>query len=353
MTQQMRITGSDEKYRKHTAARDRISEMLHGVEAGTRLLPDTQLSALLGVSRPTVRKAIDELVESGVLTRLPRRGVYTNRSPATQQFTICFLYRNEESLKHPFEALLRSQVETEVANRGQRLVSVSTEQAENMHSALAAADGLILRGRVSAALLPTNMPVVIPFLSDHFVPNATYVLVDDYLGGITAAQHLIALGHRQLAYVGHAHQEPVMEAWPHERYRGVCDAAAAAGLSKPLRINPEGGPISPDMFMSMTDHRATGAICDNDHTAMAVISCLHKIGRHVPEEISVIGFDDVPAAASFAPPLTTIKSPVQLIVATALDELERRISDPAGSVPRKITLPMELVERESCAPVRR
>jgi DNA-binding LacI/PurR family transcriptional regulator len=325
--------------------------MVGDAEPGTRLLPENQLSDLLGVSPPTIRKAIDELVECGTLTRLPRRGVFTSRRLTARPLTICFLHIGEVYLTNPFEAVLHRQLQTEAEARGAKLVSLSGEDTGHLPSALAGADGLILRCRLEPALLPLDKPVVIPFVSDHIAPNASYVLPDDYLGGMTACRHLIGLGHRSLAFVGHAQREPMTNIWQRERYHGVCDVAAAEGLGRPLYVNPEGAALSPEMFAPMIDHGVTGVVCANDNTAMAVISCLHKAGARVPEDISVVGFDDLPSAASFVPALSTLRNPVALIVATTLDELERRIKEPAGGVARKIVLPMELIERDSSRPV--
>lgn len=318
--------------------------------AGAKLLPETRLAVLLGVSRPTIRKAVDELVRSGVLTRQSRRGVYVNDSRAALRLEVGFLCRFRALTHYPFEMLLRSRAESEATRRGHRFIPIAPDDVGQMQQALAQVEALLLRERIDHTLLPPNLPIAILYGGDHYVPNATYVGVDDYLAGVTAARYLIALGHRRLAYIGHMQPQRGRHRWQEERYHGVCDAAAAGELPRPPFINSEGEPISPSLLAPVVESDITGVVCANDETAMPVISCLHRMGKQVPEDISVIGFDDVAAAASFVPPLTTMGSPVGRVVATALDELEQRVRDPERALPRKIILPMTLVERQSCAP---
>ena len=345
----MRIVGQQQRYRKYAAARERIREMIKGLDAGTRLASENELAAMLEVSRPTVRKALDELVEGGVLRRLPRRGVYTV-DMGLKPLKICYLYRDGPWMMAPFEAVFHRQMQAEVSARGGALISAAADSGDAMQAALSEADGVIVRYPINPGLLPISTPVVVPFFSNYLVPNATYVLVDDYLAGATACGYLTGLGHRRLAYVGHTHQEHFPEVWPQHRHQGVCDAVATLGIAAAPFINRSGDALAPETFAPLLDRGVTAFICSTDETAMAAISCLHRIGAPVPEQVSVIGFDDIPAAATFVPPLTTMRDPVELVVATVIEELAQRIRDPEGSVARKITLPMELVERESCGP---
>jgi DNA-binding LacI/PurR family transcriptional regulator len=94
-------------------------------------------------------------------------------------------------------------------------------------------------------------------------------------------------------------------------------------------------------------HEPDAVVVASDSMALGVLRALRKAGKHVPEEVAVVGFDDLPQAATADPPLTTVRQPIQragvLAVEMLIDILEN------GIVPaRRIILPTELVIRASC-----
>jgi len=95
----------------------------------------------------------------------------------------------------------------------------------------------------------------------------------------------------------------------------------------------------------------TAVFACNDLMAMGAITALRSRGLRVPDDISMIGFDDIPYAVTTWPPLTTIAQPVEKIGTRAVSLLLERVAEPAAHSRREVLMPV-LVERESCAPLR-
>lgn len=96
----------------------------------------------------------------------------------------------------------------------------------------------------------------------------------------------------------------------------------------------------------------TAILCSNDYIAMSVITSLEKLGINVPDDISVVGFDDIPSASYFRPPLTTIAQPVQQLVKASFDLLLESIEQ-KNSEPKEIIIPSEFIIRESTGKVKK
>lgn len=141
------------------------------------------------------------------------------------------------------------------------------------------------------------------------------VSVDHRAGGLLAGEHLLQLGHRRIAFLG---PSPVTVTAVRERRQGLRDAMWDAGLD-PERDLVDIRVPAPDLvkaadaamntIVTMKDP-VTAIACMNDMTALGVLQGLGRHGVHVPEEVSVIGYDDVIFASRLAPALTTIRQPI-------------------------------------------
>jgi alanine racemase len=150
--------------------------------------------------------------------------------------------------------------------------------------------------------------------------------VDDEGGARLAAQHLIDLGHRDIAILAidppraAGHEEGGVVA---RRLRGYRDTLAAAGIDVPtdeVATGPasiDGGRAAFGRLWS-TGRRPTAILAMSDGIAIGAIQAIHELGRTVPGDISVVGFDDVDLAASTDPPLTTVHQPVRAKGETAV-----------------------------------
>jgi DNA-binding LacI/PurR family transcriptional regulator len=179
-------------------------------------------------------------------------------------------------------------------------------------------------------------------------------MVDEYPGALAIVEHLLNLGHRRFGII---ELDPANLTSAPRRMAGYRTAFEAAG------INFEAVPIVTGAFTIQSGYEAAGRllsqthttpsaiICMNDRMAMGVIQRLQAIGLHVPDDITVVGFDDIPGAEYFNPPLTTVRQHAHRLGATAARMLFDLIDNRDGQGEREpIIIQPELVIRGSAAP---
>ena len=215
------------------------------------------------------------------------------------------------------------------------------------------------------ALLSAGRPVVTvdePDLGDR----SSFVGIDDRLGARLAAAHLIELGHRRVGVLlgrlstasAAGPVDAELEASmtiriARHRIAGYRDAWDAAGLDPGDLVLWAAGGNDPDAARTETElllaahPELTALLCFSDQLAIGASQAAQRLGRSVPDDLSLVGFDDVPRAAAWDPPLTTIRQPLIDKGRAAADLLLELIS---GRPPRRIELPIELVVRASTAP---
>lgn len=196
------------------------------------------------------------------------------------------------------------------------------------------------------------------------------VNIADREGAEMAAAHLIGFGHRHLAVVsvamGPAERAVVPDSATsssfvaRERLSGWRKAAESAGLAAPVTIscpvnNREYGRHTAELLLRLRVP-PTAIACLSDELALGVIDGLRAVGLRVPEDVSVIGFDDAPQAAQGHPPLSTIQQPFQdkgsIAARLLLEQLELRDRPDLGRTPPHRVLPVRLIARESTGPAR-
>jgi DNA-binding LacI/PurR family transcriptional regulator len=173
----------------------------------------------------------------------------------------------------------------------------------------------------------------------------------NWQGGLSATRHLVELGHRRIAAIG---GPPGL--WSSRaRLDGYRAALLAAGFEldeELIRYDDEfsvaGGRARADELLSLS-RPPTAVLAGNDAQAFGVLQALGQRGLRAPGDLSVVGFDDLPAASWATPPLTTVRQPLAAMAATAFRMLR---SDPATAAgePHHIELATKLVIRESTAP---
>jgi DNA-binding LacI/PurR family transcriptional regulator len=195
-----------------------------------------------------------------------------------------------------------------------------------------------------------QLPVVVV---DHNVTDGTATVnVDDRGGARRAAQHLVELGHRAIGILTLEVDPGELNYPARERMLGWRDALDPAGISPTVVTSTyKTSDIAYDAARSLLDgpDRPTAVACFSDAFALAAMRAAESLGLRVPEDLSVVGFDDSPLAASARPPLTTIRQEItrkgQAAVAAIVGVM-------AGTTQEPVLLPTELVVRESTAPPR-
>jgi LacI family transcriptional regulator len=177
------------------------------------------------------------------------------------------------------------------------------------------------------------------------------VASDNLKGAIIATEYLIGLGHRRIGFLA---GRPDLES-ARLREQGFRQALAAAGIALDPEFVRVGGyqfetSEEPARQMLQLAQRPTAIFAANDLSAIRTMEVAGSLGLSVPEDLSVIGFDNVPEAALTSPGLTTIEQPIQTMGFEAVRMLIALI-DQTPSGPLQLTLPTSLVVRQSCRAV--
>jgi LacI family transcriptional regulator len=215
-------------------------------------------------------------------------------------------------------------------------------------------DGLIVfAGRLSDAALKRYAAEVPLVLVGRRSPGRQFLSIgfDNRLGAHLAAEHLLSLGHRQIAFITGAHQH----ADALERRAGFEETLQAAGLKLDPDLVAEGAYTEPSGQQAAQALLARGKpftalFASNDQMAIGAALALHRAGLRVPQDVSLVGFDDVAVAEFSIPPLTTVRQSVGEIGAQAATALLDLLAD---RPPRVTLTPPRLVVRESTAAPRK
>ncbi len=210
-------------------------------------------------------------------------------------------------------------------------------------------DGVLLcSSRLSEQQLQQLLGDTTLVLLNRRVPGASAVQLDSAGGIRQALEHLVALGHERIAFLG----GPVGSWSNRERRRGLRVGARGRNLEivefGPFAPRFEAGKQAADLAVAA---EVTAVVAYNDLMALGVLSRLADRGIGVPEEISVVGFDDIPMAGMATPHLTTVALPLEQAGRVAIELLLEQLAHP-GSGTHDQGLPAQLIVRASTAPPR-
>jgi DNA-binding LacI/PurR family transcriptional regulator len=181
------------------------------------------------------------------------------------------------------------------------------------------------------------------------VPGFSRVIVDHTEGGRLATQHLIDLGHERIGFVGDAEDNPLGFVSSALHHRGYREALAAAGISTDLDLEltgPHGRNQAYILGERMLQSRRppTAVFAASDIQALGVIDAAHHLGLRIPDDLSVVGFDDIEISEYVG--LTTVRQPLEESGRRAAEILLSAIETPNRGVVCE-QLPLELVVRET------
>lgn len=210
------------------------------------------------------------------------------------------------------------------------------------------ADG---RYRYFQPLIERGMAIVYMNDTPHNEPVSS-VRCDDQDGGYQATRYLIALGHRHIATI----VGPQNEECTCDRLNGYQRSLHQAGLRPNPALTAYGDWSATSGYQATQQILSRGQpftalFAQNDQMAVGAIRTLREAGQQVPDDVSVIGYDDIPLASYFDPPLTTLRQPLQLCGERAVQLLVQSIQDPEYP-PEQVSIRAFLVERASCAALR-
>ncbi len=219
-------------------------------------------------------------------------------------------------------------------------------------------DGIILSSTLIdnteiVALKKENFPFVLVDRYFPEIPDTNYVVIDNYHGAINAVNHFIKLGHKNIAMlsISPAHITSVKD-----RNRGYSDALKKAGINYdhylhcqiPFENIEQGVELEIKKLLTY-QQKVTAIFAVNQNIAIAAIKALAKLNIHIPEEISLISFDDLPFFEIMNPTITAVAQPLDLICMNAVKILMNEINDKDNLNGKKqMVLNTELINRNSC-----
>lgn len=350
---------------------DHLRRQIEGgtLKPGERLMPELEIAARYGLSRGTVRQALALLANQGLLQRTRRKGTFvtdTGVSSRSPLIGIIIPYLRDSltvDIMRGAESVLRLNGYSLIFGPSDSSLDVECEQIRRLQRDNIS--GLILfpvsiagEALMLAQTLRPNFPIV---LIDRKIPEftASSVFVDNRGGAYQAVEHLIALGHRRIACITHNGYISSVE----ERIRGYEQAMRAAGLVpfaavSIVRRSPtsEGQPptysdedMTPVDQLLRSQDRPTALFCINDFIALGVMRYVLRRNLRVPQDVAIVGFDDIPLAPFMPIPLTTVAQPRFEIGVQAALLLLDTISG-KESTTRTVVLPTALVVRSSTSP---
>lgn len=299
-------------------------------------------------TRTKVMRAVEEL---GYVPNLAARALSSGK---THIIAVVFPYVYEAIFTDPNVMNTLEGIEAECTQGGYNILLSTpklTANGPDLHY-----QQLILSGYLDGVIAIDSYPLAslvdvvqqkgIPAVIIGYKPHDYYVRHDEQAGGQMIMQHLVELGHTRIGII----DVPLdVNLGVEHRVEGVRTAAHAAGLdydSFPAVHGDwstrSGAECAARLLEDHPD--LTALLCLNDRMAMGAIQQARSMGRNVPDDLSVTGYDNIPTAAVFAPPLTTVdqRSPEQgRLAAQMLFEVLR------GKTPDPILLPPHLVVRQS------
>jgi len=334
---------------------------------GDRLPSEAELGKLFGASRITVAKAVHDLQRLGLVTRRPGAGthVLAENQPSGRTFGLLI---PELGLTEIFEPICNGMMRTQFARPDALLwgnTSIpgedSAQAAEQMVQSFIAqrvsgvffapleltADKEAANRRIARSLDRAQIPFVL--LDRCYLPfpeRSAHDLVgiDNRRAGYIAADHLIAHGVRRLVFVGEEHAASTVDA----RITGFHEALRFHAVRPDWDSVWRGSPQDQAFIRRMLDTvRPQGVICANDLTAARLMQTLLGFGIRIPDDIRIIGMDDVRYASLLPVPLTTVHQDCTGIGAVAMATMLDRLEHPELPV-RDVLVPVRLVVRRSC-----
>ncbi|MGD2206341.1 MAG: LacI family DNA-binding transcriptional regulator [Anaerolineae bacterium] len=210
-------------------------------------------------------------------------------------------------------------------------------------------DGVIVTAtRSGDPFIPKLLANRIPFVlhGRHEDPRVSFVEVDNVTGAHTAVTHLVRQGRRRIALITGPRGSLAAE----DRERGYLNALRERRVRTDDALIIHGDFTETSGYEAMQRllaHEPDAVFVASDSMALGAMRALREVQKRVPDEVAIVGFDDMPQAATADPPLTTIRQPIQragVLAVEMLIDILKNGAEPA----RRIILPIELVIRASC-----
>jgi DNA-binding LacI/PurR family transcriptional regulator len=300
--------------------------------------------------RPVTKAKVDAAVEAlGYRPSLAARALASRKTRSIGLISTGFPFYGPSSTMHGFNG---------AARRAGYQVSMATLDSDDADGVRQAVDALVGQAVAAVVLIAPDAEaldvlrsadVTVPLVTADSVADDGHhpVSIDQAAGAERAVEHLASLGHRAVAHVAGP------DAWMdgRDRERGWRDACARLGLDASVLLRGDWTPASGHALGRELARRddVTAVFCANDQMALGVVHALTEAGVRVPGDVSIVGFDDIPEAEHFLPPLTTVRQDFEALGRRIMDTVEAVLG---GDETPVAPMAPELVVRLSTAPPR-
>lgn len=324
--------------------------------AGDTIPPERQLCAMYDVSITTVRKAVLDLAAQGLVERAVGRGTFV-RAPVRQVARIALAATYDQTLSEPSIMPVVTAMQEAAGTAGASLTSIQQDAAGPLAEFLRRAVG---RGDVQGIILFTHQSLHHADIAEIAASGFPYLIFNRYLdeqpincivmndteAAEQAVNYLYHLGHRRIAHLpGYLHttlgRDRTAGYYQAMRRHGLIPWVLDAGWSI-----EEG--IAATTALLTARPLPTALLASSDHTATGALRALRRAGLRVPEDISVLGFANLPGSEMVDPPLTTMGYDRRRMGQLTLEAVVKLIQ--GAPPPGKIVVPAQFIERLSCAP---
>jgi DNA-binding LacI/PurR family transcriptional regulator len=344
---------------KYLIVEERIKQAIKDKEITDKLPGERTLAKEFGFSYMTIRKAIDNLVSQGVLYKVPTRGAFvTSRKSGKKKTNIIGYFLDNNiiaGLTSPYYSLIFDALEKQAARHGYSLLYFTDFDGINSLKHINRIDGVIAScfPRIENIIhdIKSHVPTVVidNSSSDKTIPS---VIIDNFNAVKDSVDYLCKLGHERIGFMTGLEDSDVGK----NRTAGYKSGLASNNIKFNERLvfkgnfSYESGLAGADYFLSMKNP-PTAIMCANDSMAISALGKIIQEGLAVPDDISIIGFDDIAVASQIHPPLTTISAPIEKIAEYAVNMLITLIQH-AEVDNMHVALPAKLVKRSTCAEVK-
>lgn len=355
---------------KYAAIVDALRAELRTRTAGERFWSEHQVALRFKVSRPTAARALSELCFDGLVERRVGSGTFVRTTGAQsvapgRTFGLLLSGLGTTEVWDPLSAWLTRVcssrgISVRMGWQVAPLDDVVTTVAQAKDLVAQGVDGVLFspleivpdRERENLSICDVFTQAGIPVtLLDRDVldfparSGFDIVGVDNVGAAAEIGRHVAATGRTRPRFFSRPHYPSTTDL----RVAGCAIALAHAGIELPRDWHVTGDPADPEAVAAFLDeHRPDAVVANNDRTAALLIQTLARLGRRVPDDLAVIGFDDVVYSTLLTVSLTTIRQPFDDIARTAVRVLLDRIDD-RDAPPRTTMLPGALIVRESSA----
>jgi DNA-binding LacI/PurR family transcriptional regulator len=343
---------------KYILVENKIRQAIKSKEIVDKLPGERTLAKEFGYSYMTIRKAVENLVTEGILYKLPTKGTFVADRKTSKKKTKIIGYFLDNSiaagLTSPYYSLVFDSLEKQASKHGYSLIYFSDAGDGSSLKQLNNIDGVIIScfPRIENIVNEINQHVPVVVMdnssSDKTIPS---IIIDNFNAVSSSVDYLCSLGHKRIGFMTGLADSDVGK----DRYSGYQSGLSNHGLKLNEKLvfkgdySFESGANGAEYFL-LLKNPPTAIICANDAMAIALIREATQRGLSVPDDLSVIGFDDIPVASHINPPLTTLAAPIEEITELAFKMLSSLINGEKTEVSH-IALPAVPVFRGSCANV--